>query len=89
MTRILVVEDDRATRKALRELFELEGYSVDLAQDGCTEGMTDPLLVQSVLNHYTTAFFLTYLGVQDARASLTSDIASVLSGITLGGLAHA
>jgi DNA-binding response OmpR family regulator len=34
MEKILVVEDDRATRKALQELFELEGYSLTLAQNG-------------------------------------------------------
>src|SRR5579871_6502579 len=34
MEKILVVEDDRATRKALKQLFESEGYAVDDAQDG-------------------------------------------------------
>jgi DNA-binding response OmpR family regulator len=34
MEKILVVEDDRATRKALQQLFETEGYKVELAQDG-------------------------------------------------------
>ena len=34
MEKILVVEDDRATRKALQQLFEPEGYSVDVAQNG-------------------------------------------------------
>ena len=34
MEKILVVEDDRATRKALQELFEQEGYMVEIAQDG-------------------------------------------------------
>ena len=38
MEKILVVEDDRATRKALQELFEPEGYSVVVAQTG-TEGL--------------------------------------------------
>jgi two-component system, OmpR family, alkaline phosphatase synthesis response regulator PhoP len=32
--RILVIEDDRAVQKALKRLFECEGYSVDLATDG-------------------------------------------------------
>ena len=32
--RILVVEDDRAVQKALRRLFEAEGYSVQVAPDG-------------------------------------------------------
>jgi len=34
MEKILVIEDDRATRKALQELFEPEGYLVEVAQDG-------------------------------------------------------
>ena len=34
MQKILIVEDDRATRKALQQLFEPEGYQVVLAQDG-------------------------------------------------------
>src|SRR5439155_17707788 len=34
MEKILVVEDDRATRKALQQLFEPEGYSVAVAQTG-------------------------------------------------------
>jgi len=32
--RILVVEDDQAVQKALRRLFEAEGYAVQLAPDG-------------------------------------------------------
>jgi DNA-binding response OmpR family regulator len=32
--RILVIEDDHAVQKALRRLFEKEGYSVDTASDG-------------------------------------------------------
>jgi DNA-binding response OmpR family regulator len=32
--RILVVEDDRAVQKALRRLFEAEGFSVDIKADG-------------------------------------------------------
>jgi DNA-binding response OmpR family regulator len=38
MEKILVIEDDRATRKALQQLFEPEGYSVDAAQNGA-EGL--------------------------------------------------
>ena len=38
MEKILVVEDDRATRKALQQLFEPEGYSVLVAQTGA-EGL--------------------------------------------------
>ncbi len=34
MERILVVEDDRAVQKALRRLFEAEGYVVQIAPDG-------------------------------------------------------
>jgi DNA-binding response OmpR family regulator len=34
MEKILVIEDDRATRKALKHLFEPEGYSVEVASDG-------------------------------------------------------
>jgi DNA-binding response OmpR family regulator len=34
--KILVVEDDRAVQKALKRLFESEGYSVDFAPDGLT-----------------------------------------------------
>jgi len=32
--RILLVEDDRAVQKALKRLFEAEGYSVQMAHDG-------------------------------------------------------
>ncbi|MBS1816528.1 MAG: response regulator transcription factor [Acidobacteria bacterium] len=38
MEKILVIEDDRATRKALQELFLQEGYTVDLATNGA-EGL--------------------------------------------------
>jgi DNA-binding response OmpR family regulator len=34
MEKILVIEDDRAVRKALNHLFESEGYSVEFAEDG-------------------------------------------------------
>jgi two-component system, OmpR family, alkaline phosphatase synthesis response regulator PhoP len=34
--RILVVEDDRAVQKALRRLFEAEGYGVQVAGDGAS-----------------------------------------------------
>ncbi len=34
--RILVVEDDRAVQRALRRLFEAEGYMVETADDGAT-----------------------------------------------------
>jgi DNA-binding response OmpR family regulator len=32
--RILIIEDDRATRKALKQLFEPDGYSVETAENG-------------------------------------------------------
>ena len=32
--RILVVEDDHAVQKALRRLFEMEGYTVETQADG-------------------------------------------------------
>src|SRR5260370_9163500 len=32
--RVLVVEDDRAVQKALKRLFEAEGYTVQIAPDG-------------------------------------------------------
>src|SRR5690349_24980566 len=38
MEKILVIEDDRATRKALQQLFEPEGFSVEVAQNG-VEGL--------------------------------------------------
>jgi|SRR5580700_2348023 DNA-binding response OmpR family regulator len=34
MERILVVEDDRAVQKALRRLFEAEGFAVEISGDG-------------------------------------------------------
>jgi PleD family two-component response regulator len=36
--RILAIEDDSATQRALKRLFESEGYDVDLAKDG-TSGL--------------------------------------------------
>ena len=38
MERVLVIEDDRAVQKALKRLFEGEGYAVDVASNG-TEGL--------------------------------------------------
>ena len=38
MEKILIVEDDRATRKALQQLFEAEGFAVETAQNGA-EGL--------------------------------------------------
>src|SRR2546428_10329395 len=34
MDRILIVEDDRAVQKAVKRLFEAEGYTVQIASDG-------------------------------------------------------
>jgi len=34
MEKVLVIEDDRAIRKALTQLFESEGYAVETAEDG-------------------------------------------------------
>ena len=34
--RILAIEDDSATQRALKRLFESEGYDVDLAKDGAS-----------------------------------------------------
>ena len=34
MEKILIIEDDRAVQKALRRLFESEGYGVDIRADG-------------------------------------------------------
>ena len=36
MERILIIEDGSALRRALKRLFESEGYSVDLAADGAS-----------------------------------------------------
>jgi DNA-binding response OmpR family regulator len=38
MEKILIIEDDRAIRKALQQLFESEGYGVEIAQHGA-EGL--------------------------------------------------
>ncbi len=38
MEKILVIEDDRSIRKALKDMFEGEGYAVDVAQNGA-EGL--------------------------------------------------
>ncbi|MGH9402411.1 MAG: response regulator transcription factor [Terriglobia bacterium] len=36
MEKLLVIEDDRAIHKALKQLFESEGYSTEFAADGAT-----------------------------------------------------
>ena len=40
MEKILIIEDDRATRKALQQIFEGEGYAVAVAQNG-SEGLAE------------------------------------------------
>ena len=40
MEKILIIEDDRATRKALQQIFEGEGYVVAVAQNGA-EGLAE------------------------------------------------
>jgi dienelactone hydrolase len=62
---------------------------VDLAQDGCTPGVTDPVLVEKVLGHYSVAFLRTYLAGVDATKSIITDITPALSGIALTSIEHA
>jgi len=76
-------------RGGLEALRSLLGPLVDLAQDGCVGTVTDPLLVQQVLDHYSVAFFLTHLGVRDEAASITGNVTGVLGGISLSTFAHA
>ena len=75
-------------RGGLESLRPVLGRLVDLAQDGCTVGMVDPRLVQRVLNHYSTAFFLTHLGVRDELATLVADVSNVVNGAPLSALQH-
>ena len=67
----------------LESLRFLLGPLVDLAQDGCTPGAVDPHLVQSVLDHYSTAFFLTYLQGDDQVATLEADAVHEFGDISL------
>lgn len=76
-------------RGGLEALRPMLGTLVDLAQDGCTVGMANPLLVQRVLNHYSTAFFLTHLGVRQATESLTGNLTAAIGSISLSTFAHA
>lgn len=62
---------------------------VDLAQDGCTPGVTDPVLVEKVLGHYSVAFLRTYLAGVDSTKSIVTDITPALSGIALTSIEHA
>jgi DNA-binding response OmpR family regulator len=55
--RILVIEDGSAVRRALKRLFELEGYGVDLAADG-TSGL-------ELLRKTTPSALLLDLGLPD------------------------
>lgn len=61
-------------RGGLEPLRALLGPLVDLAQNGCTPGVVDPVLVQRALDHYSTAFFLTELSGDDRTTSMTADI---------------
>ena len=38
MERILIVEDDQAVQKALKRLFEAEGYNVEISGDAADTG---------------------------------------------------
>ena len=54
MARILVVDDERATREGLRRALQLEGYEVELASDGeealmCERRQASDLIVLDVL----------------------------------------
>jgi len=54
MARILVVDDERATREALRRALQIEGYEVELASDGeealmCERRQGSDLIVLDVL----------------------------------------
>ena len=35
MAKILVIDDERAIRNTLKEILEFEGYTVDVAENGC------------------------------------------------------
>jgi predicted dienelactone hydrolase len=70
-------------RGGLEALRPLIGRLVDLAQDGCTPGVADPLLVQDVLDHYSTAFFLQTLRGEDRSSSLSAEVMESISGIEL------
>jgi len=76
-------------RGGLEALRPLLGQLVDLAQDGCTTGMVDPLLVQRVLGHYSVAFFLTYLDVRNVADAVAGDVTGAIGGISLSQLKHA
>ena len=76
-------------RGGLEQLRPFLGQFVDLAQDGCLAGVTDPVLVMKVLGHYTVAFLRTYLGGTDSTASLVTNIAPALGDIALSAIEHA
>jgi len=68
--RILVVEDDRATRKALQQLFEPAGYSVDVAQNG-SEGLA--MFRASRPNFVVLDLGLPQLGGQEVCQAIRKD----------------
>ena len=76
-------------RGGLEQLRPFLGQFVDLAQDGCLAGVTDPVLVMKLLGHYTVAFMRTYLAGIDSTASLITNIAPALGSITLSAIEHA
>lgn len=73
----------------LEQLRPFLGQFVDLAQDGCMAGVTDPGLVMRLLGHYTIAFMRTYLAATDTTKSLVTDITPALGEISLLGIEHA
>ena len=70
MEKILVIEDDRATRKALQELFEGEGYTVEVAQNGL-EGLAK--FRNSRPNFVILDLKIPHLGGQDVCRQIRKD----------------
>jgi predicted dienelactone hydrolase len=76
-------------RGGLEPLRPLLGALVDLAQNGCTPGVVDPVLVQRALDQYSVAFFLTYLAGTDETAGMTAAAVADLGPLTLSSFEHA
>ncbi len=76
-------------RGGLEQLRPFLKNLVDLAQDGCTPGVTDPYAVQRVLGHYSVAFFLTYLAGESHVATLTAGPPASAGPLTLSSQRHA
>lgn len=76
-------------RGGLEQLRPLLKDLVDLAQDGCTPGVTDPYAVQRVLGHYSVAFFLTYLSGRSEVATLAAPPPASAGTIALSSQQHA